>query len=80
MWDGKDRRHEERNESDDSHDLVVRIDTNLSNFMKRFEEHTKDDKESFDKIDARTSRLEKFFYGVVGAFFLFEVIMKLNGK
>jgi len=75
-FQGDERRQAKR----DDHDVLTRIDANLSNFMSRFEMHVEEDKNLFDKIDARTARLEKFFWGLIGAFFLFEIIMKINGK
>lgn len=82
QWDGKDRRRENRD-----HDVLTRIDVNLSNFMTRFEEHTVDDKSSFDKmekafekLDERTKILENFkikFVAVVAAIvFAVELFLK----
>ncbi len=56
-WEGKDRRRSERPESQDMHDTLIRIDANLSNFMKRFEDHSEEDSENFEKTDKRIEKI-----------------------
>ena len=65
-WDGKERRG--MGDQKD-HDLLTRIDVNLTSFMERFASHeTKDDK--------RFNYLEKLAYGGVGVFVFIEVVSK----
>ena len=52
------------------HDVLIRIDTNLLAFMKRFEEHEKKD-------DRRFNVLEKALYCFVGAATVVGVLIKL---
>lgn len=68
---GQERRREDRD-----HDTLTRIDENLSNFMRRFADHTEDDKEKFGKLDTRTERLEKWIYIGLGAIGLLEFLLK----
>jgi hypothetical protein len=86
-WDGKDRRREERSSEDNAHDTLIRIDTNLSNFMKRYEDHLLAHKEDMEKIDKnikevekRTLRLEKWIWMAAGAITVLEIILKINEK
>lgn len=71
MPDPIDRRAIERD-----HDLLTRIDANLSNFMKRFEDHVAEDKNHFDRLHPKISRLEKFFWMAMGAMTVLELIIK----
>lgn len=61
-WDGEERRSEDR-----SHDLLIRVDTNLSNFMQRFEEHTEMDQKHFERIYPAISDLKSFMWKWTGA-------------
>jgi hypothetical protein len=54
MGEPNDRRSEDRN-----HDTLIRIDANLSNFMKRFDEHSQDDKDVAAKVDKRLEKLDE---------------------
>lgn len=82
-WDGNERRRISR-----EHDLLIRMDQNLSNHMKRVEEHFDDDKESFSKINEnveklgiRTGRLENLWARIAGGLavliFLVEFLFKV---
>lgn len=71
-WNGEERRGENRD-----HDMLTRIDANLSNFMSRFDEHTVSDKEHFDRLYKKTANLQKFLYIAMGAFTSFQVCLGL---
>lgn len=62
-WDGNNRRTSD-------HDVLLKIDANLENFIKDFERHKKEDLEKFEKIDKRVGWVEKICYGgvAIGAF------------
>ena len=73
-WDGRERRGENRD-----HDLLTKIDTNLSNFMSRFEEHKKDDEEHFNRLYVGQAFLKKYLYmglGVIAALEFFQAFKK----
>ena len=54
----------ERTSSENDHDLLIRIDTNLVAFNKAFREHTDQDAKEFGKIDlklnAAHNRIDSF--------------------
>ena len=73
-WDGEERRSTTRD-----HDLLTKIDANLSNFMSRFEEHKKEDGEHFDRLYVGQSMLKKYLYmglGVLAAIEFFSFFKK----
>lgn len=76
-WDGKERRRSERPDSQEAHDTLIRIDANLSNFMKRFEEHAEDDKTNFDNLYKRTGTLQKYLWMAFGALAAVELAVKV---
>ena len=45
-WDGEEKRKDKT-----YHDLLIRIDANLSNLIEDFKQHKRDDDEKFDGID-----------------------------
>ena len=52
VWDGKNRRV---NKEVNTHDLLIRIDSNLLNLISDFNEHKKLDLEMFNKINTSLS-------------------------
>lgn len=68
---------EERRKTERDHDVLTRIDANLSNFMKRFEDHTQEDKNGFGRLDDRTARLERFMWGAIGIIAFVEFLSKI---
>ena len=70
-WNGDERRSKSLD-----HDLLIRIDSNLSNFMRVFAVHEKKDDETFAEIDRRLKTLEKVFYGVSGIFVFVQILSK----
>ena len=68
-WDGEERRRREvRKNRDDAedHDVLTRIDENLKNFMKQFENHLMDDKLQFDLINKDTADIKKYLWMGLG--------------
>lgn len=61
-------------DSQEDHDLLTKIDTNLTNFMQRFREHE-------EKDDKRFSWLEKMAYGGIGIVVFVQLVAPfLNNK
>lgn len=71
-YDGEDRRINGKRD----HDLLTRIDVNVSALMESFDNHVDDDEKSFTRLDERTSRLEKFMWVTVGIVVFVEFISK----
>lgn len=79
-WDGRERRKKPRVDGEGDHDLLIRIDANLSNFMRRFEDHERDDNRRFTEIFLEQNALKKFAWLLTGAFILSQVLITLFGK
>lgn len=62
QWDGDERRKFDRTD----HDVLTRIDVNLSNFMKRFDEHVLEDNGHFDRLYKKTSATNKYIWMAMG--------------
>lgn len=60
---------------DRDHDLLTKIDVNLTNFMDQFNKHVQEDKVSQEKHEDRLSRLEKWGAMAVGALGLLQFIV-----
>ena len=60
--------NEDRRKTGADHDLLIRIDQNLTNFIQQFNEHEDKDKEKFDSHSKRIMILERAFWCSVGAF------------
>lgn len=69
-WNGEDRRVA----ASKDHDLLTTINTNVTILIDQFKAHAKDDKDSFEKHDARISRLEKFGSMAVGGLGLLQYV------
>lgn len=78
VWEGDERRQKPRPSGCDDHDLLTRIDVNLSNFMKRFDQHEELDDKRFDGLFKRTSGLQKFMWLLMGAFILLELVVGIG--
>ena len=72
MWDGKERR--QMNSTD--HDLLTRIDSNLLNFLSRFNKHEERDDEKFNKHDNQIGMLQKIAYGGLAIVAFIEVVLR----
>lgn len=72
-WEGEERRDKERD-----HDVLTRIDANLSNFMRRFDDHVEDDMGKFKRLTDDVSELKKYLFMGLGiiAFVVFIVKIK----
>jgi len=75
-WQGDNRRKEERPNGGKDHDLLIRIDQNLSNFMIRFNDHVEDDQSNFETLYKRTGNLQKFMWLLLGALSILEVAIR----
>ena len=58
------------------HDLLTRIDANLTNFMGEFEEHIVDDKVQHKEHAARLKSLEQGYWKAVG---VISTVMVVTG-
>lgn len=70
MTSETDRREDKR----DDHDLLTKIDANLSNFMRRFEDHAEDDRKNFQRLYDRTSWMQKIVLMGLGALALLNFL------
>ena len=68
---------ERRNGGGEDHDVLTRIDVNLQNFMKQFEEHIQDDKRIFKEINSKIDKHERIAYMFLGAVFLIEFFLRV---
>ena len=73
-WDGRDRRHKDRPNGNGDHDLLTRIDANLSNFMQRFDAHEELDDKRFSGLFKRTDSLQRFMWLLMGAFAIIQFL------
>lgn len=74
-WKGEERRDNERD-----HDVLTRIDANLSNFMKRFEEHAADDEKNFQNLFDRMGKIERIVWMAIGGGTLLVGVMRFVVK
>lgn len=70
-WDGKERRQ------DRYHNILIRIDANLANFIDRFEKHEELDDQRFKDFEGRVRMVEKMGYGICGILIFVEIIAKI---
>jgi len=82
QWDGKERRLNDRD-----HDVLTRIDANLSNFMSRFDKHTetfdehiKKDSDDFKSVNEKLDDTRKYIWMAVGGIFVLEMIISFIKK
>lgn len=84
MTGDKDREQE-------SHDAIIRMDANLTNFLLRFDEHVKEERSRseqhaqedaahFERLYKRTARLDKFLWMAMGAVAVFEFVIRYIKK
>ena len=62
-----ERRDEMRSQSVTDHDMLTRIDANLSNFMRRFDDHAQSDEENFERLYRKVGFLQKALWIATGA-------------
>lgn len=70
-WDGENRR-----ELPDGHDLLIRIDANLTNHIAVVAKHVIDDEVRFSKIDKDLVFHNKLLYGALGIIAFMELFVK----
>jgi len=71
-WDGTERRKTDCLD----HDLLIRIDTNLTNFMDKFIAHVLEDKTAFINQDNRIKNIERVVWAAAGLLFAVELILR----
>lgn len=71
-WDGDERRTNGKKD----HDLLIKIDSNLTNFIHNFDNHIKADEESFKSQDGRIKSLEKAYWMGVGIIVIVEFVTR----
>ena len=71
-WDGKNRRINGGRD----HDVLIRIDANLENFIRRFDEHEIKDMQDFGKVEKRLSTLERAYWVAIGVLIVVQLIIK----
>ena len=70
MWDQKERRV---NSTD--HDLLTKIDVNLSLHLETMKSHILDDKIAFKKVNDKIDWQNKVIYMAIGALALFKLFI-----
>ena len=75
-YEGMERRSDRKHE----HDLLIRIDTNLTNFLERFEKHERTDEAIFIGFGKRLGLLEKALWTLIGALTLVAFVLKIMNK
>ncbi len=58
------------------HDLLIEINTKLSLFFSKFNEHIDQDKEDFDRINKQIKFFEKIVYMGIGIILFTQFIIK----
>ena len=66
--------------SQEDHDLLIRIDTKLSNFVESVSNHIKDDAAQFTKLNVRLDFLEKAFWRLAGGISVVVVLASLVAR
>ena len=74
-WQG-----EERRASCADHDLLIKIDTNLTNFMGRFERHEEFDNTRFERLFRVSNWNQKVVWVILGAVAFAEFIFPHFGE
>lgn len=79
-WDGQERRG--GNSAD--HDLLTKIDVNLTNFMekyadhiRRFDSHILEDNKKFLEIEKQLNAVQKVLWSAAGVIIFVEFIVRL---
>ena len=68
---------EERRKIINDHDLLTSINTKLTILLSHFDNHLKEDKETFEKHDNRIKKIENVVYMCTGIIVFLEIIIKL---
>ena len=62
------------------HDLLTRIDANLEAFMKKVDDHIREDKSDFEKLEKKVDGNSRIIWMAIGALSLVSVLIKLVVK
>lgn len=71
-WDGKDR----RKLSSEDHDMLTRVDANLTNLVNTFMNHIASDEKKFSDIHQRLKILERAYYIAVGVIIVVQFLTR----
>lgn len=71
VWDGIER----RDKGGSDHDVLIRIDANLKNFLENFHAHVEEDKNNFDNQGKRIWKLEKAYWIGVGIIIVVNILL-----
>lgn len=74
-WDGKERR-----DAMDTNTILARIDEKLANLIETFKGHKHDTDTTFQKHDARLTKIENFHMKAVGGLVIISIILQLLFK
>lgn len=68
--------NDQESRSSKDHDVLTRIDVNLTNFIIRFDKHEKEDCKRFDNIEKTLNWVMKCIYMVGGGVVLIEFVTR----
>jgi len=75
-WEGTER----RKGGTKDHDLLIRIDANVTTFMDQFDKHEADNKLDFKTLFSRTGTTQKFMWLIAGALAIMEFYFRVISK
>lgn len=70
-WDGNERRHDTSD-----HDILIRMETKLTNFLDNCAKQCKDNENHFEKHSKRITTLEKAYWIAIGVIAVLQVILR----
>jgi hypothetical protein len=70
-WNG-----EERRSSNKDHDLLTKIDANIENFMRRFDDHLEEDKEKFAELTKGQAKIQWYIAVGCGIIITLKFLLK----
>lgn len=71
-WDGKER----RKVTDNDHDILIRIDANLTNHINLVSRHVQEDEDRFSKVEKDLQFHNKIVYGALGVIVFLQIVSK----
>ena len=66
----------DRSDSKEDHDLLIRIDQNVQNFIEAFHAHIIKDEDTFKKLDEQASRLQRGYWIAIGIIIAVDFFIK----
>lgn len=69
---------QDRREVERDHDVLTRIDANLSNHMRRMEEHVDDDEKKFHALGRDVGELKRYLWMCLGIVSFIIFITKIK--